>query len=280
MKLSEIYGHGKVPVSFEVSPGKDLDAVITTIKELEKFSPSLISVTYGAGGSSGKERSPELVSRILKETKTSPMPHFTCIASSKEFIEEYLKNTEKEGIENILAMRGDIPKAPSFTPGHFKYADELTSFIREKTSLSIGTAGYPEGHKEAGSLEKDTECLKRKIEAGACAVFTQLFFENSFFANYLERLSKAGIDIPVIPGILCPKSLKQLKRMTDMCGTSIPKKLENIFEKYPEGPDAEKAGIEFTVEQCRELISIGASGLHFYTLNNSNIVSQIVPNIY
>ncbi len=282
MKLNDIYGKGGKPVSFEVFPPKsndgNTDGLIETLRELEEFGPALISVTYGAGGSS-RASSPALVKRIRSELKTPPMPHFTCVCSSRDFIGQYIRSLEDDGIENILALRGDPPQDGRPNEGDFRYADELTRFIRENTDLAIGTAGYPEGHKEAKSLDEDTECLKRKIEAGACAVFTQLFFDNEKFFEYLERTARAGISVPMIPGMLPPKSLSQIRRMTEMCGASIPKKLENLFEKYPSGEDAEKAGTEYCLEQCSELLENGAAGLHFYTMNQSNTVSKIIRNL-
>ena len=232
MKLNEIYGGNKKPISFEVFPpktdGGNTDELISSLKKLEKFNPSLISVTYGAGGTS-RERSAELVKRIKKELGTIPMPHFTCVCSTKSFIEKYIKDIESEGIENILALRGDSPDDMAESSGDFRHADELVRFIREKTNLSIGVAGYPEGHKDSKNPESDMDFLKRKIDAGASAVFTQLFFDNRFFFDFMERAEKAGVSVPVIPGILPIKSIAQLKKMTDMCGASIPEKIFHEF---------------------------------------------------
>lgn len=286
MKLEEIYTEGQKPISYEVFPPKDEngstdgeDSLISHLKILKQFNPALISVTYGAGGSS-RDRSAKTVSRIKKDVSQSLMPHFTCICSTKPFIESYIKAIENEGIENILALRGDPPANADDVKSDFKYADELIAFIRERTSLSIAAAGYPEGHVDSKSLKEDTNYLKGKIDAGACAIFTQLFFDNRFFFEFLERISKAGINVPVIPGILPAKSYAQMQKMTEKCGASIPKKAQDLFLKYKDSKeDSIKAGIEMAINQSKELLSGGAAGLHFYTLNHSSMVSEILKNL-
>ena len=284
MKLREIYkkdSMGKnLPISFEVFPPQDeakTNELIDNLKILNKFNPSLISVTYGAGGSV-RDRSEVVCKRLKSELNANLMPHLTCICSSKELVQHQIKDMENMGIQNILALRGDIPKDYVRPEGEYlKYASEMVKFVKENTSLSIGVAGYPEGHIEAESFEKDIEYLKLKVRLGAEAIFTQLFFDNSPFLHFLEKIS--DLNTPVIPGILPISNLEQGRKMTTMCSTSIPKKIEQKFEKYTKKEDLEKVGIEIAVEQIEELKTCGIAGLHFYTLNKSHMVSEILKAI-
>ena len=284
MRLRDIYkkeSRGKnLPISFEVFPPKDeakTNELVDNLKILNKFNPSLISVTYGAGGSV-RDRSEVVCKRLKSELNANLMPHLTCIRSSKELVQHQIKDMENIGIQNILALRGHIPKDYVRPEGEYlKYASEMVKFVKENTSLSIGVAGYPEGHIEAESFEKDIEYLKLKVRLGAEAIFTQLFFDNSPFLHFLEKIS--DLNTPVIPGILPISNLEQGKKMTTMCGTSIPKKLEQKFEKYTKKEDWEKVGIEIAIEQIEDLKTCGVAGFHFYTLNKSHSVSEILKAI-
>ena len=284
MRLREIYkkeSRGqKFPISFEVFPPKDetkTNELIENLKILNKFNPSLISVTYGAGGST-RDRSEVVYKKIKSELNANVMPHLTCICSSKELVQHQIKDMENTGIENILALRGDIPQDYVRPEGEYlKYASEMVKFVKENTSLSIGVAGYPEGHIEAESFEKDIEYLKLKVQLGAEAIFTQLFFDNSPFKYFIEKIF--DLDTPVIPGILPISNLEQGRKMTEKCGSSIPKKIEQKFEKYTKKEDWEKVGIEIAVEQIEDLKTCGVAGFHFYTLNKSHMVSEILKAI-
>ena len=219
MKLKEIYSQGKKPViSYEVFPPKDdadgekLKNLFEELNKLMVFNPSLISVTYGAGGSNRNE-SIEIIRRIKQELKIPPMPHFTCVSTSTKNISEYLKTIESFEVKNILALRGDVPKEGNVCHD-FKHADELVQYIKSNTDLSVAVAGYPEGHKECESFEKDLFYLKQKTGKGADVIYTQMFFNNEHYFSFVEKCSKIGITQPVIPGILPVSSYNQLLKIT------------------------------------------------------------------
>lgn len=285
MRLEEIYSETKRPViSYEVFPPKDdndaekLENLFAELNILKKFSPSLISVTYGAGGSNQNE-SIEIIRRIKEELDVTPMPHFTCVSTSEKNIKSYLKTIELLGVENILALRGDIPQDGNICHD-FRYASELIECIKQNSSLSIAAAGYPEAHKEAVSFEKDIEYLKRKTELGATVIYTQLFFNNEHFFAFTDKCLKAGIDVPIIPGILPVTGYKQLEKMTSMCNVEVPSSMAETFEKHREDKDyIRNYGIEYAISQCEQLVENNVPGLHFYTLNKSFAVSQILSNL-
>lgn len=282
MKLKEIYSQGKKPViSYEVFPPKDdadgekLENLFEELNKLMVFNPSLISVTYGAGGSNRNE-SIEIIRRIKQELKIPPMPHFTCVSTSTKNISEYLKTIESFEVKNILALRGDVPKEGNVCHD-FKHADELVQYIKSNTDLSVAVAGYPEGHKECESFEKDLFYLKQKTGKGADVIYTQMFFNNEHYFSFVEKCSKVGITQPVIPGILPVSSYNQLLKMADMCKVEIPQKMKTILEKYQEDKDyTKKYAIEYAAQQCSELLQNGVKGLHFYTLNKAYAVSEIL----
>ena len=295
MKLKEIYknSNGEIGgvskalprISFEVFPPKngDIEGKILELKKelgvLKSFSPSLISITYGAGGG-GNVNAFEIINVVKNGLNLTPMPHFTCVCKDKTFIEEYLNKIEDLNIENILALRGDIPEGQEGFEGVFKYANELVEFIKSRSNLSVGVAGYPEGHMESASLDEDIKNLKKKVDAGADAIFTQLFFDNSKFFEYCEKLEKADIRIPVIAGILPISSYSQTEKMIKLCRAQLSVGLKNDLEKYKDSPeDIQKIGTEFAIKQCEELIKSGISGLHFYCLNKSEPVATILKNI-
>ncbi len=279
MELGEIYDRKnnttKPKISFEVFPPKDGDVsgLFEQVRILKRYNPVFISLTYGAGGST-RGLSLDIL-RYFLDLELNVMPHFTCVNTTKELIEHYIVQIENMGIENILALRGDlVDDAKVFD---FKYANELVEFIKEKTTLSIGVAGYPEGHIESPTLQKDIENLKRKVDAGASAIFTQLFFDNEKFYNYTELVRKAGINLPIIPGIMPIRNIKQLEKMTSLARIEIPKNLKNDLEKFPD--DIKKIGTEFAINQCKDLIESDVCGLHFFTLNKSKQISQILDSL-
>ena len=277
MELSEIYQSDKVPISFEIFPPKDgnISKLFDELRILKKYNPSLVSLTYGANGGT-RDFSFELL-RMILDLELNPMPHFTCICATKELIEHYVVQIENMGIENILALRGDLGENKNTCSLDFQHANELVDFIHQKTTLSIGVGGYPECHPEAENLDKDIENLKRKVDAGASAIFTQLFFDNSKFYSYVEKVRQAGINLPVIAGIMPVRSIAQAQKMVNMTQVKIPQKLCSDLEKYSQ--EAHKVGIEYAAKQCQNLIDNGVSGLHFYTLNHSDMVSKILDNI-
>ncbi len=284
MKLKDIYNQSKVQVSFEVFPPKDSDCGIKNeklfedIQILRRYKPSLISVTYGAGGSN-KEKSYNLVEQ-LSNKNFSVMPHFTCVCASKEQINSYLNELKKLNIENILALRGDEPNDNNICYFDFRYANELVEYLKLETDFSIGVAGYPEGHLSAPNLKTDIKNLKKKISAGADVIFTQMFFDNSKFFAYLDEIEKENIRVPVVAGILPIISYKQLEKMLSLAKVSLPKKLLASLEKYKDNTeDIKKIGIDFATEQCQNLFDNGVSGVHFYTLNKAFSTAKILDNL-
>jgi len=284
MKLNEIYT-SKLPISFEVFPPKDdfdgqkTEKLIQEMTLLEKFSPEVISITYGAGGTNQKN-SLELTQKLKNSVKANIMPHFTCINSTKDFVENYLEEIKKLGIENILALRGDIPDGMEHINFEFQHAADLIKFIKSKSNLSIGVAGYPEGHNDCKSIEKDIFYLKQKVDSGADAIFTQLFFDNSAFYKFLDMTSKTEINIPVVAGIMPVLSHKSLVRMLSMSNAKVPNNFMQKLEKHKDDTNATtQIGIEFAIEQCKDLIKNGVNGLHFFTLNKSYATSKILENI-
>ena len=279
MRLSEIYKE-KFNISFEVFPPKSEDKYKDLMAELEilkKYNSAFVSLTWGAGGNNNN--SVELVKDILK-CGYNIMPHFTCIQSSADFVKVHIKYLEELGIQNILALRGDIPEDKSLCCNDFRYANELVEFIKQNSDLSVGVAGYPEGHIEAISISEDIKNLKRKVNAGADAIFTQLFFDDDKFLNYTDLVKKSGIEIPVIAGIMPIISKKQVEKMTGLARITVPSKLAQKIEKFSEFPDdMRKFGIDYATEQCLHLIAEGVKGIHFYTLNKSASVKSILDNI-
>ncbi len=280
MKLKEIYSDkkSKPAISFEVfPPAYENKKLLDEINILKQYNPEFISLTYGAGGKGGK--SFELLQQI-KALGINVMPHFTCITSSKESITSALIKIEQSGIENILALRGDIPDFEINRCFDFNYANELVSFIKERTNLSIGVAGYPEGHIESPDLYSDIQNLKKKVSAGADVIFTQLFFDNNKFFDYIDILRNEGINIPVVAGIMPIISEKQIQKMTSMAKITVPTAIKENIEKYKDDSKSLKEfGIDYATGQCIELIQNNVSGLHFFTLNKAYSTSKILDNI-
>lgn len=285
MILSEIYQNQKSGVvanfspkiSFEIFPPKngDISCLFEELRILKKYNPVLISMTYGASGGLNRFSYEDLKS--IRDLEFNLMPHFTCVSMLKDEIEKHIISIENLGIENILALRGDIPDYINSQDLDFTHANELVEFIQAKTTLSIGVAGYPEGHIESKNLKEDIKYLKKKVESGACAIFTQLFFDNSKLYNYIETVRNANITCPIIAGIMPIRNLQQIEKMISMARVTVPKNLMEKLNKYPN--DAKKIGRDFAIEQCQNLIENGINSLHFFTLNHSDLVSEILDNI-
>ena len=270
-------------ISYEVFPPKNdqngdkLNNLIQELTVLKKYNPSLVSVTYGAGGSN-REQSVDIIQRIKDELKLNPMPHFTCVSCSEKDIKDYLTNIERLGIKNILALRGDIPDGEFCRD--FLHASELVEFIKDGHDLSVAVAGYPETHNESCSFEDDIKWLKYKVDKGADVIYTQLFFDNNKYFGFVEVCADEGINVPIIPGILPVTNYNQLLKMTSLCKVTIPKVFIDKLEKHKDDRDyTRKLGIDFASYQCRQLIDAGVKGLHFYTLNKSDAVCEILENI-
>lgn len=287
MTLREIYlnNYNKPVISFEIFPPKNdtdgtkLEKLLSHLAVLKKYNPAFISLTYGAGGTN-QDFSLDIIKRIQSELNLTVMPHFTCVGASKEGVKDYLNEIQSLGLKNILALRGDIPEGIAQTNFDFKYANELVEFIKSDTSLSIGVAGYPEGHIDCADLYIDLENLKRKVDAGADAIYTQMFFDNDKFFGFVQLARDAGINVPIIPGILPIMSFNQFEKMLSMARVSVPCSLMKRLEKFKDNSEDVKAlGVEFASYQCQQLIDAEVAGLHFYTLNTSSSVSQILDNL-
>ena len=212
------------------------------------------------------------------------MAHFTCVGSTKEELNQWLDQASAAGIQNIMALRGDPPKGQeTFTAvdGGLQYANELVELIRNhSSSFGIGIAGYPEKHLEASSMEADLQNLKRKVDAGGDAIFTQLFFVNDHFFRFRDQCDKLGITIPIVPGIMPITDFARIQRITAMCGTDFPADLSAKLEAVKDDADAQFAvGVEFAIEQCRQLRDAGVPGIHFYALNKSQACQKILESL-
>lgn len=273
--------------SFEFFPPKDAlgeERLWEAIESLETLSPSFISVTYGAGGST-RDRTIRITSEITKRTKISTVAHLTCVGATEEELREVLDHYRAAGIKSIVALRGDPAGGPTApwvsTPGGFDHADQLVKLAAESGDFTIGVAAFPDGHPASGgNMERDIEVLLRKESLGATFATTQFFFDVSKWSALVEKLSARGSKMPVIPGILPITSVKQLERMAELGGTPIPQKIRDDFAKVDGNPDAVRAlGTEFATELCHELLTAGAPGLHFYTMNASTATREIYQNL-
>lgn len=286
MYIKDFFNSKKTVVSFEVFPPKTkspINSIYPTIDRLSKLKPDYISVTYGAGGSS-RGRTEEIASLIKNKYKIESLAHLTCVTSTKAEIDEVLEKLKFENIDNILALRGDIPNNPNIkfpNPLHFKHASDLITKIREKDhKFCIAAACYPEGHIESKSLDEDLKHLKEKVDMGVDYLITQLFFNNDAFFKFYEKMLKAGINVPVEAGIMPMVNVKQIKKMTSLCGASIPDKLQNIIDKYYDDPESLKSsGIEYAEKQIEELIESGISGVHLYIMNKADIAEKLINSI-
>lgn len=280
MNIRDKFKEKKLVFSFEVFPPKNTSPVKTIYKalnELVKLNPDFISVTYGAGGSLTNNKTSELASLIKNVYGLESLAHLTCISSTKEDIDKLTERLTLEGVNNILALRGDDI---GNTRGDFSYANELMDYIKSKGDFNIIGACYPEGHIDNKNISLEVDNLERKIENGATSFISQLFFDNNVYYKFLEEVNKRNIDIPIQAGIMPVINGKQIERITELCGSSIPLKFRKIMEKYEGSPEAlREAGIAYAVEQIIDLSSSDVSGIHLYTMNNPYVAKRISENI-
>ncbi len=276
---------GSPSVSFEFFPPKNdigFTRLFDTIEALRPLGPSYVSVTYGAGGTT-RRKTVELVQRIKHEIGIESMAHLTCVGANRAEISSVLDKLEAGGMENVLPLRGDPPRGSSRfepVPGGFRYASELVTFIHKNYDFCLGGACYPETHPEAPSPEVDLANLKRKVDAGAEFLITQLFFDNRDFLRFREKAVARGIDVPILAGIMPIRSLKQIQRFAKMCGARIPLELLRRMQAVQGDPAAIRAiGTEHATLQCRELLEERVAGLHFYTLNHSTATQAVFRDI-
>lgn len=252
------------------------------IEHLAVFNPAFISVTYGAMGTT-QALTHDLVIDIRDRFGIPTIPHLTCVGATKDEIAAYVETFKREGIDHILALRGDPPQGmTSFVKpeGGFEYASELVAFLKTLGDFHLSVAGYPEGHREAPDFETDLHNLKRKVDAGAESVITQLFFDTQIFAYFVERAKQLNIRVPIIPGIMPILNFGQIKRVTDMCGASLPEPLVRALRAC-ETDEAKMAevGREWALQQSRDLIAQGVPGLHFYILNKAESTAWILERL-
>jgi methylenetetrahydrofolate reductase (NADPH) len=286
MHLKEILDKEKTTFSFEFFPPKDdrtSEHLFVTISNLIALKPSYVSVTYGAGGST-RELTHDLVIRLQNETDLTVVSHLTCIGSSRDEIYKILEKYSERGIQNIMALRGDQPKvpAPIFSGSKgFQYASELVSFIKKNfPALSLGVAGYPEGHPETPNRLNEIDNLKKKVDSGADYICTQLFFNNRDFYDFCERCEIAGIHVPILAGIMPITSRQNLIRMADLAsGMRYPARLLRALQRAENDEDFEKIGIHWAAEQVLDLLDNKVRGIHFYTLNQSKATLKIYDSL-
>jgi methylenetetrahydrofolate reductase (NADPH) len=286
MRFADYFKARKGPViSFEVFPPKTEKAMAelgAALPRLVALRPTYMTVTYGALGST-QARTVEIASSIRKEHGLTTASHLTCVGASRKEIDKVLDRLTANGIENIVALRGDPPKGEGqfkAPEGGFSHANELVEHLRKTARFGIAVAGYPEKHLEAPDMETDLRNLKRKVDAGADIVITQLFYENSVFFEFEERARELGIKVPIVPGLLPIQSVAQTRRITGMCGATLPPEL--LEELEGSGEDEEKAGeigIRWCVAQCRDLLRRGVPGIHFYVLNKAQHMERILGQV-
>ena len=276
MHIKELFAK-KTVFSFEVFPPKKtspVEVIYDTLDELNGLAPDFISVTFGAGGSGNSKYALDIASRI-KDSGITPMLHLPCINFTKAEIDAALDEAKARGIENILALRGDI--TPDIPPvKEFSYASDLISYIKSKGNFDIAGACYPECHPDAANMIEDITNLRKKVEAGADHLITQLFFDNDSFYVFREKAAIAGINVPIEAGIMPVVNKKQIERMVTTCGASLPSKFVRIMTKYENNPEALRdAGIAYAVNQIVDLVASGVDGIHLYTMNNPYVARKI-----
>lgn len=270
-------------ISFEVFPPKTdsaFDSIEHSVRELAAFNPDFMSVTYGAGGGTSQYTT-KIASLIKNRLDTTALAHLTCASTPKETINQILDTLKEKHIDNILAMRGDIPTGFEKPQGeYYAYAYELVSKIKEYGYFDIGGACYPECHPECESLEKDIENLKNKVNCGVDFLITQLFYDNELFYSFMDKIRSKGVAVPVFAGIMPITNIKQIDRITCLSGTSLPYEMKEILEKYKDNPDdLQKAGLDFAIKQINELIDNGVEGIHIYTMNKPYVAKTILKGL-
>lgn len=283
MKIIDRLNEEGIHISFEVFPPKT-DAgfakVLEATDKISKLQPSYISVTYGAGGGTSKNTA-KIATHIKEELGVESLAHLTCASSTKEEVQEVIENLKELGIENILALRGDIPKGMVFpTEDRYHYAYELVEAIRRSGEFCIGAACYPEGHVENEHKVDDIKYLKQKVDSGVDFLTTQMFFDNHILYNFLYRIREAGITVPVLPGIMPITSAAQMKRSQELSGTVFPKKFLSILDRFGDYPEAMmQAGIAYATNQIIDLLANGVRNIHIYSMNKPEVVEKIMENL-
>ncbi|MBN2483930.1 MAG: methylenetetrahydrofolate reductase [NAD(P)H] [Candidatus Omnitrophica bacterium] len=286
MKINEILASRDEGISFEFFPPKSEKtnrALSRTIEILKGYHPLYMSMTYGAGGVA-QDKTKEAVHMLTQYPDLVVMPHLTCIGAKTGELKMLLDHYKDQGIENIMALRGDPPQdetGPYISDTHdLCYAKDLVALLkREYNDFCVGVAVYPEGHIETNSLEEDLKYTKQKIDAGADFAVTQMFFDNTYYFSLLDRFEEAGISIEVLPGILPLTDIVKVKQFAAICRATVPRHIEETMNSFKDPGDRERAGIDFTITQCRELKKYGVKKFHFFTLNKPEIITSILDAI-
>ena len=285
MKITELFLSQDKTFSFEFFPPKDEISAVDfgiNVGQLMRLDPSFVTVTYGAGGST-QERTFDLVNYLQNKIGMTTVAHYTCVNTSRNKVEKDLDFLKGIGIKNLMLLRGDLPqgqKKITSSQDGFSYANELIEFVDNNYDFCKAAACYVEKHPEAKSMEEDIMHLKKKYEAGADFLITQLFFINDHYFHFVKRVQEIGINCRIIPGIIPITAFRQIERFTQMSAAEIPEELKTNIEKYKDQPaKAYQAGIDYSIKQCRELLENGAPGLHFYTLNKSRAAIEIFESL-
>ncbi len=282
MKITEIHKEKKNVLSFEIFPPKkdnELKNIDETLEILCELKPDFISVTFGAGGSSNNNKTIAIAKKIKEVYHIEPVVHLTCLCYDRQEIDEFAKVLQAEGIENVLALRGD--RNPNVPEKHdFVHASDLITYLKEKHDFCISGACYPECHPESNGRVEEMRHLKTKVDAGAEVLLSQLFFENNYFYRFVEDCRIAGIDVPVTPGIMPVINAAQIKRMVGLCGASLPPKFEKIINRYGDKKEALfDAGMTYALNQVIDLLANDVDGIHLYTMNNPVVARRICEGI-
>ena len=282
MRIDEILAERRPVFSFEFFPPKTDDGhsnLRATLDTLRHDEPDFVSVTYGALGST-RDRTIDIVKWIKQELGIEAMAHFTCVGATREELRDTLAEIEAAGVENVLALRGDPPEGEAEwtqTDGGLRYSTELIELLGEHFGFAVGAAAFPEVHPQAESPEADIRFLKAKQDAGASFLITQLFYDNEFYFDFVARARDAGVTVPIIPGIMPVTSVRNIKRITELCKSEIPESFERQLDARQEDADAvHDLGIAYATLQCMDLLARGAPGIHFYTLNRSPATRAIL----
>jgi methylenetetrahydrofolate reductase (NADPH) len=286
MTIAEAYRAGRFGLSFELFPPKTPAGeteLFEHVARLVEFQPDYITCTYGAGGST-RNKTLDIVERVHRQFGCAVASHLTCVGSTVDELRSYLRESQSRRVGNIVALRGDPPQGQAqfqAVAGGLSFANELVALIRaEFASFGVAVAGYPETHREAASPEADLANLKRKVDAGADVVITQLFYDNDDFWRFRERCQQVGIHVPIVPGILPVTNLAQIQRIAALCGARLPRDFQAALERSASSPEAQFAvGVEFATRQVDSLLAGGVAGLHFYVLNKSPATSAVLQSV-
>ncbi len=283
MKIKDILREEKVHISFEVFPPKTdagYETVLNATEKIAALKPAFMSVTYGAGGGTSKNTA-NIASHIQDDFHVTSLAHLTCASSTKEEVHTVIENLKEKGIENILALRGDIPANAEFPlPNHYRYASELIEDIKSQGDFCIGAACYPEGHVDTEHKKDDIRNLKKKVDCGVDFLTTQMFFDNNILYNFLYRIREQGITVPVLPGIMPVTNGKQIARICQLSGTILPERFRAVVDRFGDNPAAmQQAGIAYATDQIVDLIANGIHNIHIYSMNKPEIAKAIMTNL-